>query len=136
MLDDELALAASTINTERNYNLTRTFKQRLTLLLTTGLATVLVALAFTSASASAIDFCGGQTVNNQQSCFGAARSFYWIRGAGRSTGVCVGYNEIFLQCSGGARSFAEYRFGSYIYANPRISGNSPSNTVVENGETY
>ena len=119
--------------------MTRTFRQRLTLLLTAGLATVLVALALTSASASAVDFCGGRTINNHQTCFGTPRVFYWIRAVGNSTGVCVGYNEItYLACSvrPEAGYWAEYRFGSEIYAYPRVIGMSPNNTVVGSGETY
>jgi len=136
---DDLVPAASNINTGRNYNLTRTFRQRLALLLTAGLATVLVALALTATSASAVSFCGGQTINNHSACWGAARSFEWIRAVGNSTGVCVGYNTtLYLACSvrPEAGYWAEYRFGYYIYANPLVIGMSPNNTVVGSGETY
>ena len=109
--------------------MTRTYRQRLALLIITSLATLLVALALAVTSASASSFCGGQTINNHQTCFGAPRSFEWIRGHGDSTGVCVGYNETYLACSPGAGWYAEYRFYYYIYATPRISGNSPNNTV-------
>jgi len=119
--------------------MTRAYRQRLALLLTAGLATVLVALALTATSASAVNFCGGQTINNHQTCFGAPRTFYWIRAVGNSTGVCVGYNETtYLACSvvPAAGYWAEYRFGSEIYATPRVIGMSPNNTVVGSGETY
>lgn len=109
------------------------------LLLTAGLATVLVALALASPSASAVNFCGGQTINNHQTCFGTPRVFYWIRAVGNLTGVCVGYNETaYLACSVVQERgyYAEYRFGSEIYATPRVVGMSPNNTVVEHGETY
>lgn len=116
-----------------------TFGQRLTLLLTAGLATVLVALALAAPSASAIGFCGGATINNHQTCFGEPRVFYWIRAVGNLTGVCVGYNEtVYLACSvrPEAGYWAEYRFGSEIYATPRVIGMSPNNTRVASGETY
>ncbi len=119
--------------------MTRTHTQRLGLLLTTGLATLLVALALTSTSASAVDFCGGQTVNSNHTCFGTARSFEWIRAVGNSTGVCVGYNEtMYAACSvvPSAGYWAEYRFGYYVYATPRVIGMSPNNTVVGYGQTY
>jgi uncharacterized membrane protein len=59
-------------------------------LLTASLATLLATLALASGSASASPFCGGQIVNNHQTCFGANRSFEWLTGSGDSTGVCVG----------------------------------------------
>lgn len=119
--------------------LTRAPMQRLVLLLTAGLATVLVALALTSTPASATNFCGGQTVNINQTCFGTPRSFYWIRAVGNQTGVCVGYNETaYLACSVVQERgyYAEYRFGSYVYATPRVVGMSPNNTVIGNGDTF
>jgi hypothetical protein len=119
--------------------LTRASIQRLVLLLTAGCATVLVALALTSPSASATNFCGGQTVNSSHTCFGTPRWFEWIRAVGNSTGVCVGYNETaYLACSvrPEAGYYAEYRFGYYVYANPRVVGMSPNNTIVGNGDTF
>ncbi len=111
--------------------MTHAYRQRLALLLIASLATLSVALTLASTSASAsLSFCGGQTINNHQTCFGGARSFEWIRGHGDSTGVCVGYNETaYLACSPGAGWYAEYRWYYYIYAVPRIIGNSPNNTV-------
>jgi hypothetical protein len=118
------------MKSRKEEHMTLAYRQRLALLLTTSLATLLVALALASTSASASSFCNGQTINNHQTCFaGGARSFEWIRGHGDSTGVCVGYNETFLACSPGAGWYAEYRFYYYIYAIPKISGNSPNNTV-------
>jgi hypothetical protein len=113
--------------------------QRLALLLTASFATLLVALAFTSTSASALNFCGGQIVNNHQTCFGTERTFYWIRAVGNQTGVCVGYNATeFLACSLVRERgyWAEYRFSSNVYGVPRVVGMSPNNTVVGSGETY
>ena len=119
--------------------MTRTYMQRLALLLTAGLATVLVALALTSTPASATNFCGGQTVNSSHTCFGTPRWFEWIRAVGNQTGVCVGYNEtMYLACSprNEAGVYAEYRFGYPVYAQPRVIGMSPNNTVVGNGDTW
>jgi hypothetical protein len=112
----------------------RTSMQRLVLLLTAGLATVLVALALasTSASAEGTGFCGGQRVSNIQSCIGSPRIVYGLIVArGDSTGVCVGYNEIIYGgCSpnGLALELAAMNISGYIQ--PRVIGMSRSLTVA------
>ena len=111
--------------------MTCTHRQRFALL-AASLATLLVALALASTSASASEFCGGQTVSNIQTCFGASRTFQFLRGRGTSTGVCVGYNEIGRGgCSAGAGALAEWNIGSAAFRTPRIMGNSPNNTTVQ-----
>jgi hypothetical protein len=114
--------------------MTRTHRQRFALL-AASLATLLVALALASTSASASPFCGGQTINDHQTCFGAARTFQFLRGRGETTGVCVGYNEIARGgCSAGAAAWAEWNIGSAAFRTPRIIGNSPNNTTVQFAE--
>jgi len=54
------------------------------------LAALIVTMALASSSASASQYCGGQWVNYQNKCWGAAR---WLQGAttrGNSTGTCAG----------------------------------------------
>ncbi len=53
------------------------------------LAAVMVTMAIAS-SASASPFCGGQSVNNANKCWGAARALSGANAYGTSTGVCVG----------------------------------------------
>jgi len=53
-------------------------------------AALIVTMALASSSASASEFCGGQTVNNANKCWGAARSLSGANAYGNSTGVCVG----------------------------------------------
>lgn len=114
---------------ERDNHMTRTLVQRLALLLTASFATLLVALALTSTSASASPFCGGQTISNIQSCFGEPRTFRILEGYGDSTSVCVGYNEIFGPCSSGPGVLTIWDLGAYAYRYPKIIGNARSNTV-------
>lgn len=118
--------------------MTRTSTQRLALLLTASLAMLFVALALTSARASAgTPFCGGQTISQIQTCFGAPRNFEWILGRGTKTGVCVGYNEVAaVACSSTAGQLAYNTLGSYAVRTPRIVGISPNHTTVENAETF
>jgi hypothetical protein len=54
------------------------------------LAALIATMALASSSASASAFCGGQSVNNQNKCWGAARSLSGANAYGESTGVCVG----------------------------------------------
>jgi hypothetical protein len=109
----------------------RTHTQRLGLLLAAGLATLLVALALTSTPASASRFCGGQTVNSSQTCFGAARMVLEnILAFGESTGVCVGYNEIiYSACSPNGRAYEQATAWLTGYVTPRVIGQA-GNTVV------
>jgi uncharacterized membrane protein len=110
--------------------MTRTFTQRLALL-TASLATLLVALALASPSASASNFCGGQIVNSSQTCYGAARTFQIVQGSGDSTGVCVGYNEIARgACTSAATVIVQWNLGGYAFRVPRIIGWSAANTVA------
>jgi len=110
--------------------MTRSTTQRFALL-TASLATLLVTLALTSASASASNFCNGQIVNSSQTCYGAARTFQYLWGSGDSTGVCVGYNEIaYGACTSAAGVIVQWNTGSYAFRTPRIIGWSPSNTVA------
>jgi hypothetical protein len=53
-------------------------------------AALLVTMALASSSASASPFCGGQSVNNQNKCWGAARALSGANAYGNATGVCVG----------------------------------------------
>lgn len=111
--------------------MTRTYRRRFALL-TASLATMLAALALASTSASASEFCGGQTISSIQTCFGASRTFQIVRGRGTTTGVCVGYNEIGRGgCSAGSGSVAEWNIGSAAFRTPRIMGNSSNNTTVQ-----
>jgi hypothetical protein len=117
--------------------MTRTSMPRLALLLAASLATLFVALALTSARASASPFCGGQTINNHQTCFGAPRTFRYVVGTGTSTGVCVGYNEFpYGGCSSGAGQQAAMDIFSYGFRTPRIIGNSPNNTTVWSADAF
>jgi hypothetical protein len=119
--------------------MTRTSTHRLALLLAASLAMLFVALALTSARASAAKtpFCLGQTINQNQTCFGASRNFEWILGRGTKTGVCVGYNAVAaVACSSTAGELAAASLGSYAVRTPRIVGISPNNTTVENAETF
>jgi len=118
--------------------MTLTSMHRLALLLAASLATLFVALALTSARASATTpFCGGQTINNNHTCFGAPRTFRYVVGHGTSTGVCVGYNEFpYGGCSSGAGQQAAMDIFSYGFRTPRIIGNSPNNTTVEKAYTF
>jgi len=117
--------------------MTRTSTHRLALLLAASLATLFVALALTSARASATPFCNGQTINNNHTCFGAPRTFRFVVGQGTSTGVCVGYNEFpYGGCSSSAGQQAAMDTFSYAFRTPRIIGNSPNNTTVEGAQTF
>ena|SRR5437868_4326550 len=51
----------------------RSTQKRLAALVTAGLATLLLALAFAAPSASATPFCGGRIISQASACFGAAR---------------------------------------------------------------
>ena len=111
--------------------MSRTSIQRLALLLTASFATLLVALALTSASASASRFCGGLTVNNHAACYGAARMVLEnILAYGESTGVCVGYNEvIYAACSPNGRAYEQATAWLTGYVSPLVIGQA-GNTVV------
>lgn len=112
----------------------RSTHKRLTALVTAGLATLLLALAFAAPSASATPFCGGQVISNVSACYGAARTFSIVQGHGDETSVCVGYNEVVGPCSGGPRRNVEWNVGSGFRV-PRIIGNAGSTTVGW-GETF
>lgn len=117
--------------------MSHTSMQRLALLLTASLAVLFVALALTSERASATPFCGGQTISNVQTCFGAPRTFRYVVGRADSTGVCVGYNEVpYGGCSSSAHALAAMDIGSYAWRTPRIIGNAPSKTTVEYADAY
>lgn len=63
--------------------------KRSTLLLSL-FAAFIATMALGASSASASLYCGGQSVNNSNKCWGAAR---WLQGAttrGNSTGTCAG----------------------------------------------
>ncbi len=63
------------------------------------LAALIAAMALTSSSASASPFCGGQSVNNANSCYGASRSLSGANAYGQSTGVCVGADWTWGTCA-------------------------------------
>jgi hypothetical protein len=113
----------------------RSTQKRLAALVTAGLATLLLALAFSAPSASATGFCGGSRVNNINACFGAARVFAIVQGHGDQTSVCVGFNEQVGPCSGGPGRNVEWNLGSYANRSPRIIGNASSFTTAW-GETF
>lgn len=59
-------------------------------LLLASLAVLIATMALASSSASASQFCGGQSVNNANKCWGAGRYMLGATAKGESTGVCVG----------------------------------------------
>ena len=69
------------------------------LMLLSILAALFVSMAITSSSASASPFCGGQSVNNAQSCYGAPRALSGANAYGQSTGVCVGADWTWGTCA-------------------------------------
>lgn len=115
--------------------MTCAFPQRLVLLLTAGLATLLVSMAFASASASATGFCGGQVISQASACWGAARIFTIVQGHGNETSVCVGYNEHRGPCSGGPNQNVEWNLGSAANRSPMLIGNA-IRTTIGWGETF
>jgi uncharacterized membrane protein len=115
--------------------MTRALTQRLALLLTAALATLLVSLALASASASATPFCGGQIISSIQKCFGIARVFTIVQGHGNETSVCVGFNQFVGPCSGGPNQNVAWNLGSAANREPSIIGNAARNTIGF-GETF
>jgi len=113
----------------------RSTQTRLAALAIAGLATLLLALAFSASSASATGFCGGSRVNNINKCFGAARVFRIVQGHGDETSVCVGYNEFVGPCSGGPGRNVSWDLGSSVNRSPSIIGNAASFTTAW-GETF
>jgi hypothetical protein len=108
-------------------------RQRIALLVASALAALCFALAFSS-SASATGFCGGAVVNQNQTCFGAARIFTSESGYGRETSICLGANEVFGSCSGGPGQLTSKNWGSAANRVPWIRGNALTLTVAF-GET-
>lgn len=53
-------------------------------------AGLVVTMALAASTASASPYCGGQSVNNANKCFGAARAMSGANAYGQSTGVCAG----------------------------------------------
>jgi hypothetical protein len=102
--------------------------RRVALLVAAGAATLLLALALSSAAASASPFCGGQVISKYSACWGAARTFSIVQGHGNETSVCVGYNEVRGPCSGGPNQNVAWNIGSG-YRSPMIIGNAASTTV-------
>ena len=113
----------------------RSTQKRLTALVTAGLATLLLALAFAAPSASATPFCGGRIISQASACFGAARVFTIVQGHGDETSVCVGFNENRGPCSGGPSRNVEWNLGSAANRAPFIIGNAASTTRGW-GETF
>jgi hypothetical protein len=99
------------------------------------LATLCVALALATSSASASPYCGGQQSNQFSTCFGAARVLTGVTGHGDQTSVCVGANEVLGACSGGPGQIATHSFGSAANRVPWIRGNAQTLTTVW-GETF
>ena len=54
------------------------------------LAALIATMALGASSASATPFCGGQTINKANKCWGAGRPMEVAQAWGVSTGVCVG----------------------------------------------
>jgi hypothetical protein len=113
----------------------RSTKTRLAVLLTSALATLLLALALAAPSASATGFCGGQIISQSSACWGAARIFTIVQGHGDETSVCVGYNERVGPCSGGPGRNVSWNLGSAANRSPLIIGNARSTTRGW-GETF
>jgi len=97
-----------------------------------------LAFAFASAlaasSASADPFCGGQTVNTSNWCYGAQRALSGDNAYGTSTSVCVGWDGIFLACSSGPGQIATATGASGVHA-PVVRGNAASFTTAY-GNTF
>jgi hypothetical protein len=63
------------------------------------LAALLVTMALAASSASALGFCGGASVNNQNKCWGTLRAMSGANAYGQSTGVCVGADNYNGTCA-------------------------------------
>lgn len=58
--------------------------------LLTALAALIVTMALASSASAGIGFCGGNTVNNGNKCWGSVRAMSSANAHGNLTGVCVG----------------------------------------------
>jgi hypothetical protein len=91
------------------------------------LAALIVAMSVSSSPASASPFCGGQTVNSTNKCWGSARALSGATGYGESAGVCVGADLTQGTCAP-AHQIASVSIG-YGEHSPWITGTG-GNTVV------
>ncbi len=91
------------------------------------LAALVLSMALGSSSASASPFCGGQTVNSSNKCWGSARALSGATGYGESAGVCVGADLTQGTCAP-AHQIASVSIGYGEHA-PWITGTG-ANTVV------
>jgi hypothetical protein len=92
------------------------------------LAALVLAMALGSSSASASTFCGGQTVNNVQRCFGGVRVMTGDEVVGASTGACAGADTYSGTCAPqGQRAYISGLSGEH---NPWAQGTGSSLTYV------
>lgn len=97
-------------------------------LLLASLAVLVATMALAAASASASAFCGGQKVNNVNTCWGTNRLMSLAVAVGESTGVCVGIDGFQGQCSPtGQTAHAGLPYG---WHSPWVRGTASAFTVV------
>lgn len=97
-------------------------------------AALIVTMALASSSASASPFCGGQSVNNTNKCWGAIRSMSGANAYGQSTGVCVGADLTQGTCAPtGQLAVVNVPTGSHA---PWVIGTASAFTVVGAGNTW
>lgn len=104
--------------------------RRAALLVASALVALCLAMALNTSTASAVGYCGGSVVNQNQSCFGNARIFTSQSGYGRETSICLGANEVFGACSGGPGQIASKNWGFAANRVPWIRGNAAAFTVA------
>jgi hypothetical protein len=93
------------------------------------IAVLAATLGLMSTSAAASPFCGGSSVNNANSCFGAARAMSGANAYGETTSVCVGADSINGTCSPGPNQFAIVNTNSGTHY-PWVRGNAASFTIA------
>jgi hypothetical protein len=98
------------------------------------LAALVVTMALASSSASASPYCGGQSVNNANKCWGNSRSMSGANAYGTSTGVCVGADLTSGTCAPtGQLAVVNVPLGPHA---PWVIGTASAFTVVGAGNTW
>ena len=97
------------------------------------LAALIATMALVSSSAEATPYCGGQTVNNANKCWGAGRSMEYGFANGESTGVCVGADLTQGSCAPTGQTAAVVVPRGLHY--PWVIGTASVFTVVYNSFT-
>lgn len=98
--------------------------------LAVALASLCAILAFTSSASASSPYCGGQTLNGFESCFGAARDLHEVSGYGENHSVCVSIGAEPGPCSGGAHQVVSFNKGVVVHQEPGITNNASGlNTV-------